>query len=492
VVFSLGVILKRALVEYLGIDETEVEFGYKKELDAIALFIFDTARGGCGYSLHFYDPVECEKIFAIARRKIHEYTCNCDKDGGACAKCLVDRNNYRYSKRLSRVKAMDWLDSQSERTLKVPDNILSVSPDAVAVLNNLKTVAKQAIENTNVVALTFCVSDMASSCVINDWCSINSEMGKLLNTAVAYGKSVSIHIEYHPEIHESNADKYPFVDLALRFPDCNVSFIKDTGEIKTGLVLKYNSGQVRYFCHSVELLSFSNDWGTYDYPLYCDSKAYNYVIQEEPIIDHTPSELILEGLAPVPSFRIKNYFSKVIAPGVLRTGEDLELLENVLKHKRVNIFFSDMYVNSALASLMLVYLVKELRDMFDLRIDKIELQLNSQKRKCENPRFSDYAPISYNFKTSSQADEYTNNLFNEVLDIKPAKSLLDAEHHRWLRFTTSDGGIVEIRPDHSISGGWRSSSTYMSLVTLDGSTIAVKNFGDILYYMIIKKCNVQQ
>lgn len=492
VVFSLGVILKRALVEYLGIDETEVEFGYKQELDAMALFIFDTARGGCGYTLHFNDPAECEQIFAIARRKIHEYTCICEQDGGACAKCLVDRNNYRYSKRLSKAKAIEWLDSQSKRTTQVPIDISSISPNTIAVLHDLKTIAKQAVENTNVIGLTFCVSDMASSCIINDWCSINSEMGKLLNTAVAKGKSVSIHIEYHPEIHESNADKYPFVELALRFPDCNVSFIEDMGDIKTCLVIKFDSCQARYYCQNVELLSFSNDWGTSDEALYYDREAYNYEIQEGPIIDHTPSELILEGLASVPSFRIKNYFSKVIAPEVLRTSENVELFENVLKNKRVNIYFSDMYVNSALASLMLVYLIKELRDLFDLKIDTIKLQLNSRKRKCDNPRFNDYNSINLNFETSSQADEYTYNLFEEVLDIKPTESLLDAEHHRWLRITTSDGGIVEIRPDHSISGGWRSSSTYMSLDTLDGSTIAFKNSGEILYYIIIKKCTVKQ
>jgi hypothetical protein len=116
-VFSLGVILKRALVEFLGIDETEVDFGYKEELEDLALVIFDTARGGCGYSLHFNSPVECKQIFALALRKLSEYSCNCHVDGGACVRCLVDRSNYRYAYLLSKRKVLEWLRNQGKRKI---------------------------------------------------------------------------------------------------------------------------------------------------------------------------------------------------------------------------------------------------------------------------------------------------------------------------------------------------------------------------------------
>ena len=47
--------------------------------------------------------------------------------------------------------------------------------------------------------------------------------------------------------------------------------------------------------------------------------------------------------------------------------------------------------------------------------------------------------------------------------------------------------MLEIRPDHGISGGWKSSSKYMNLDSLGGMTEAFREGGDVLYYVIIKK-----
>ena len=81
--YSLGVVLTRALAKSEGIDEGEVDFGVKQEADAYVLFIFDTAKGGCGYSLKFMDVDECQKIFDLARKELEDSPCRCEKDGGA-------------------------------------------------------------------------------------------------------------------------------------------------------------------------------------------------------------------------------------------------------------------------------------------------------------------------------------------------------------------------------------------------------------------------
>ena len=163
------------------------------------------------------------------------------------------------------------------------------------------------------------------------------------------------------------------------------------------------------------------------------------------------------------------------------------MLVEVLKGKHVNITFSDMYVNSALASLMLVYLIKEMKQLFGYTIDSITLQLDSPKRKCYNDRYNEWTPINMNFSCKEDADEYTDNLFMNVLGIEPEHSFNDANHHRWLKIETKDGGLVEIRPDHGISGGYKSDSKYLNLDSLNGSVNVVRNNEDVLYYVIIKK-----
>ena len=148
-----------------------------------------------------------------------------------------------------------------------------------------------------------------------------------------------------------------------------------------------------------------------------------------------------------------------------------------------------MYVNSALASLMLVYLIKEMRDLFGFVINDITLQLDSPKRRCNNPTFNDYQFINMNFAEKENADDYTKELIETELDVDVNFSPNDADHHRWLRIKTKDGSFVEIRPDHGISGGYRSDSKYMNLDNLNGSVRVTRNNEDVLYYMVMKKAN---
>lgn len=485
--FSLGVVLKRALVKFLGIDETEIEFGIKDEQNNIALFIFDTARGGCGYSLHLSNPQELSKILDIAREIVESYSCNCHVDGGACARCLVDRNNYRYAHLLSKSKVMEWLDKQKEVSKPVPVDIRQISANAKVSHQPLKTIVKEAVRSADVKEITLCVSDIVGNNSINDWSSIRSEMGKHIQRAIELGKTVNLIVEYHPDLHPENADKFPYVDLVGKFPDCNVNLVKDLGKNKTALIVKEANGSVtRYFTQDDGMLSFSNEWGCSDGRVYFDATQPEFRSEETPKLEFNPDEIIREGTAKVENFRIGKYFSEVIAPCTMKQS-DIILLETLFKGKRVSVTFSDMYVNSALASLMLAYLIKEVRDLFQLKIEDIMLQLDSPKRKVVNDRFSDYTYINMNFGNKDAADKYTDNIIDEVLDIEPDHSLFDAEHHRWLRFTNIEGDVFEIRPDHSISGGWISSNTYMNLDSLDGSTIVKRKDDDVLYYAIIRK-----
>ncbi len=485
--FSLGVVLKRALVKFLGIDETEIDFGIKDEQDNIALFIFDTARGGCGYSLHFNNPQEFAHILDIARELVNSYSCNCHIDGGACARCLVDRNNYRYAHLLSKSKVMEWLDKQKEVSKPVPNDIVQCSPIAKASHQALKTVLKNAVKSAEVKEITLCVTDITRNNSINDWSSIRSEMGKNIQRTVELGKTVNIIVEYHPDLHIDNADKLPYIDLKGKFPDCNVKLVKDQGKNKTVLMISDTNGSItRYFTQDEEMLSFSNEWGCSAGRVYFDAISPDFIAEESPRLQYNPDEIIREGNTRVNSFRISKYFSEVIAPCTMRQS-DITMLEKLFKGKHVDVTFSDMYVNSALASLMLAYLIKEVRDIFCLKLDNIMLQLDSAKRKVVNDRFSDYTYINMNFGSKDSADRYTDDIINKVLDIEPEHSLFDAEHHRWLRFTNREGDVFEIRPDHSISGGWISSNTYMNLDNLDGSTIAKRKDDDVLYYAIIRK-----
>lgn len=484
--YSLGVIIKRALAKSEGIDESEIDFGIKQERNAWVLFVYDTAKGGCGYSLKLMDPVLCQEVFDMARAELEQAPCKCHEDGGACSRCLIDRSNYRNVKLLSKAKALNWLNKQKGKAVVVPPSVLEVSPDAKITYQTMKEILRQSVKDSDVKKLTLCVSDNTDDYAITDWISVRSEMGKIIKEAISIGKEIDIMVEYHPNYYSSEYDKLPFIKLNDKLPDCNVTFIKDMGEIKTAIVVETDQSVRRYFINENSALSFSNEWGKNCTNIFVDSERPHFEEQEGPSFTPVPQEIIREGLTKANSFCVKNYFTEAIAPYVLKP-EDVDLLSDVLKGQHVDITFSDMYVNSALASLMLVYLIKEVRDIFGFTIDTITLQLNSHKRKCTNDKFNDYTFISFNFHCAKDADEYTDRLIQKVLGIEAEHSPEDADHHRWLRIETKDGERVEIRPDHGISGGYISNSRYMNLESLSGSVNAMRGDGDVLYYVIVKR-----
>ena len=484
-VYSLGVILKRALVEYLGIDSTEIDFGIKQEADAYLLFIFDTARGGCGYATHLTNAAECQAVFNIALRKISGYPCNCHEDGGACARCLVDRDNYRYSEYLSKSDAIEWLTMQKERAIEVPLSVRESHPEAIVIYQPLKSLVSRAIAQQEVSSLTLFVSDQNGEYTITDWTSIQSEMGRLVNRAIERGKTVTIVVEYHPELHTSLVDRVPFIALQEKFPDCKVSFVSDLGEIKSALILESSAKTQHFFTDQGDSLPFSNEWGNTCSHLFADSVAPMLQEIEAPSYPRQSSEIIRQGITSASRFQVGNYFSAAIAPGLL-TREDIDTIEAMLRGQMVRISFSDMYMNSAMASLMLVYLIREMQDLFGFIIGDLTLQLDSPKRKCQNYLFSENSAINYNWESASDADNYTDTVCRNVLGVLPVHSSQNADHHRWLRIETTNGRKVEIRPDHGISGGYHSNSQYMDVDNLDDQVMIYKNNEDVLYYIVIK------
>jgi len=484
-VYSLGVILKRALVEYLGIDSNEIGFGIKQESDAFLLFIYDTARGGCGYSTHLTNAAECQAVFDIALRKLHEYSCRCHEDGGACARCLIDRDNYQFSAFLSKAAAMEWLTRQKERANEIPASIQASYPDARAVFQPLKTILSQAISDTETSSIFLCASDQNGDCSVSEWTSIHSEMGRFIKRAVERGVKVTILVEYHPELHVSLVDRIPYIGLMDKFPDCTVKFVSDMGPFKTALITSSAAHVQHYFTDHIDVLPFSERWGNDCSRLFADDHipALNEIAS--PSYPSQSKEIIRQGVAVASRFRVGKYFSDVIAPGVLHR-EDIDTLDTLLRGKDVDITFSDMYVNSALASLMLVHLIKEMRDLFGFTVRSLTLQLDSPKRKCQNFSWTENTVISYNWDSAEKADEFTNRLCSEVLGVSPLHSTQDADHHRWLRLELENGRKIEIRPDHGISGGYRSYAQYADCDSLDGQVMVYRNNEDVLYYIIIK------
>ncbi len=487
--YSLGVVLTKALSNVIGVDSGDIDFDIREEDNYSSLFIYDTMKGGCGYSTEMLDPIICNAVFEEAKRLIATYQCHCETNtSGACVHCLVNRNSQRYEKHLSKYKLVTWFAGQ---TMSLTPSTITGAP---AIPMTLKHLVTEKICSANVTGLTFCVD--ASEMNIDDWVSRDGEMGSLLHECDKHGKSVTIFVSNVPSVAKGNTlpEIIPFADLPSKFPYTveAIDSLEQTPGVYSALIV---DGTVRshyhYFVEQQGALPFTEKWGDSCNALYGDQAVPTFNHESFPTIAqiialNRPTNYIRSGSIQSMNTTTGRFYADVIQANVLQHG-DVADMATILGGKRVNITFSDSYVNSALASLMLTYLIKSVKNQFGFTINRLDLQFQATNRNCNNPRWNDYTPIHYSFPDANTADDYTKKQFEDILNVTPNFLSGIPDHYRWLRFQPEgEDCYVEIRPDYGISGGWQSNRIYMDALILDGSTqIRTKLNTEIVYYVFI-------
>lgn len=494
---SMGVILKRALVKYLHIDSNEIDFGIKNENDAVVLFIYDVNKGGCGYSMHLGDATECQKILDIAIQMMEEYSCHCENDpgdSGACTHCLIDKTTYRYRDLLSKSKAYTWLLEQKGNSIPVPDNILLVSPEAKSRHESLGVILQKAALNQNISEIGLCVSAKAGI-ETADFINISNPIGKALNNALHNSKSINIYIEYNNDIDDFDL-LYQLSSIENHFVNFKVIPVKSLGTYPSLMILKSDNGYRHIFTDvNSEYLTLSSDWGECTDRVFEDNILPSFekttlpnMTQVKEILS-TKGRVILEGDIPDKKYTVKNIFSQGICLGIIKERKYVELMQDILGNQHVSVNFSDAYVNSALAGLILTYMIEEIKTLFSCKIDNVTLQLESRKRNISGD-YNGYQSITRNFADEKSCNEFLIEQFNNVLKLDYLEAP-NTKHHRWLRFT-SPKGTLELRPDHGVDGGWFTRVTYNELNNgIDHANIEISKAGhgtaDIIYYIIMNK-----
>ncbi len=128
--YTLGVIFTKSLAEFLAIEESDLGFGIKTYSGYQTIFIYDTAKGGAGYSSQF--SMYTKEILRNAHQTLNN--CTCSK---ACTKCLIDKSSQWHLEQLDRNIAREWLGFANVN--QIPENLqntgLSIS-NIFGTLNN--------------------------------------------------------------------------------------------------------------------------------------------------------------------------------------------------------------------------------------------------------------------------------------------------------------------------------------------------------------------
>ena len=491
---SLGVILTRALAKHIGVTVSDLDFDVRDEMGYKSIFIYDTMKGGCGYSTRLLDPATCNAVFTAAKSMLYGFACNCERNEvGACVSCLVDRYSQKVENKLSKYKLMCWFASQSMSTDASAGGATAYPVPLSYLLTSLYS-------RRSVQSVTFCVDAMKMQ--LNEWTNRDGAMGSILEEFIKRKKQVSIMVANVPTSSGNiSFDKLlPFVDLPQKFsnwkiPVVAVDSIETSPGVFSALIV---DGKEHYFTDQPDKLFFNADWGKTCSRLYEDNNVPSFTFTNRSFPSFSDITALMKSnevirYCVIPSginTRVDRLFF-LLKQTLLKNGDDNDI-RAILSGKEISVTFSDAYVNSALSVLLLVYLIKSIRDDYSFSLSSVTLKLKSNRRKCENPlwyRLGDQTYICYNFPDEQSADKYIVDTFKDILGITPVISQEEPDHYRWIRLQESGAkSFVEIRPDHGIGGGWDSKERYMDLDYLDGS-VKMESDADQepLFYLLIEK-----
>lgn len=490
--YSLGVILCKALVQIIGVSRDEIDFDVRQEKNYSSIYIYDTSKGGCGYSTELLDLRVLNATFKKAKDLLTSFTCHCEsQEKCACVRCLVDRTTQRYEQHLSKYKLLAWFAGQTMSTSASKSGLAAI-PIPIKLLTT--TLYSRASKSN----FTFC-ADVNNMNVL-DWTSKDGVMGRIIHECINRGKNVTILVSNVPNINNGAklSDIIPFIDFPSKFPNCTVKAVKSIETSPGVFSALIVDNKAHYYTEDDGVLDLNEFWGENSTNLYEDGNIPTFTYEIFPTVHDAitvtqPNEITLQTTIDTISkteIRLNEIYSFIKGHLFKNHNLEEEKVKKILSGKKVDIRFSDTYVNSALAALILVYLIKEMKETYNFEINDIALQIQGKKRNCNNINWSDSTWISWSYPNATMADTYIKKIFEDVLGITPVFSKIEPDHYRWLRFSpVGESKHVEIRPDYGILGGWHSPYFYRELDYItEFSKIETKdNVAAIVYYLIIKK-----
>lgn len=118
--YTLGVVLTRALLECLGKDPGAVSFSVMPNGH---LCLFDTNPGGAGYSNQLADIAVMNDVLVRAKSILQA--------GKASVDQLLDRNSLRFAKYMDVQSAIDWIKEEEDSCANSNESVKKIVPNAV-------------------------------------------------------------------------------------------------------------------------------------------------------------------------------------------------------------------------------------------------------------------------------------------------------------------------------------------------------------------------
>jgi DEAD/DEAH box helicase domain-containing protein len=446
-IFSFAVALKWEFCKKLGIDDNEIGFGIKKHRiesnEFKSLFLYDTARGGAGYSQQIPDFLDS----LLTNIGIRMRSCSCES---SCSQCLIDRTSQWYMDQLDRHVLLEWIDMFHATQVDVPEQFNSIS-EKIRLENrpiHLAIISK--CSKMPVKEIRFFVGGSLEEWDIDEWLLVK-EMRRRFNV-----NEVKIRFII-PKIESSGKQENDYYIFSKIISWASIEIIRDMELVIAGgcpliqIVGTDDTVSSWFSSECFNLPSPNKNWDS-DLP---EKIFYGDVGQMELPVD----KLNLASLKPNMQiteihFRAEKMFMQRFGLFTITNWKkSIPEIDNIVSGKEINITYNDSYLRGPFGSMLFMELMRALVAEWKVQIQSISLSLGKINESISS--FDDR--VFRNWHTNKSRREYlieSGKTFLKVENITVKdKEYSKMVHFRYLSISTPTHTIT-IRPDGGIENGW--------------------------------------
>lgn len=426
---TLGVVFSRTLTQHLAIEESEVSYGVKRYKNFTTIFLYDTARGGAGYSNQFVD--HHESILKLSLKDLS--SCHCKK---ACIKCLLDRNSQWHINKLDRLLAIDWLKNALSQKVEPKNYGLPAATELSTLQTDFTTELKRltfypGIKNIEI----FLDSD------IKDWDNSFHEIIEALDVS---DDQITLILNGNPT-YSNYHDKITLLNIQSR---CKIVFQEKIEEetpvhfrifLKNGKTILYRAKQANR-----ALTSDLRNWFTHEIIRELNDASNNSYLDINIELSENSNFLFEYKLSDTPYLSMGNLGNQVIKH--LRIPNDLN---RDLANRKYSVTYSDIYNNSAFSLVLTKLFASAVCEELRSELKHLRILTSDRLTRRSKARFISDPLLSF---SDIQNFGDTNEIMNGTPIVCPDSSL---PHYRIFDFQSEDGISFSIRVDGGIHHGLR-------------------------------------
>ena len=414
ILHTLGLTIANVLAKYIGIERKDISF--IALADSICLF--DTAKGGAGYSKRLNDIQTMFTVFDLCKLELEE--CRFKED-------ILDKSTRQYANKIDIKSTLKWLNDEKEIRDIVPQEILATYSDArVAQFQEI-------VERTNGNPITLFVNNQ-----IEQW---NYDLWKLRIAKVRRANIDGLQVNLIIYGVLENIP-LPIRDLLTKMKEWVTIFtIESDNSLLSPIAIVNNQF---YFTNDSTQLNCDDKWASDN--LCCTNTIPDFdKIELEIPKNVNNADVVKFTLQSNTAIQSKCLFD------ALRNHNDVtrsifDRFKALCNKHDIKIRYQDEHLKSKLGIIITLQLIKSLQDF---------LECNIQELIIENEDYEDFKGrednLYVNLPNSEIRDELISSLWDEVGIEYNEKGQMP--HWRVLQIECN-GHKLEIYPNGGFANGW--------------------------------------